>query len=293
MRTLRSRLIQLHHCEGANWNVIRSLLTFDPTLQSIYDMSAVDLMNFNLDFQSASRFHQDLHVTKPWKTNGIREMKVITRFDEAYPESLKHIYDAPWVVYCMGKVQLLNTPSLSVVGTRHPSPHAKDTMKIVLKPIIQHNVTVVSGLARGIDTLAHRLALQSGTIAVLGSGFKHIYPKENIELAATIAKEGLLLSEYPPHRFPERKQFPERNRIISGLSKGTLVVEAKKKSGSLITADQAIDQGRDVFCLPGRLTDVHSEGTNRLIQQGAKLILKGEDILAEYSEFQEKVASTI
>ncbi len=258
-------------------------------------MSAVTLTKFGLDFRIASRFYHDLHVTKPWKTNGLGEMRVITRYDEEYPERLMHIYDAPWVIYCMGNLRLLNTPSLSVVGTRHPSSHAESCMAHVLTPVVQYNITVVSGLARGVDTLAHRLALrhQSGTIAVLGSGFKHIYPKENIELATVIAKNGLLLTEYPPHRVAERTQFPERNRIISGLSKGTFVVEARKKSGSLITADQAIEQGRDVFCLPGRLTDLHSEGTNRLIQQGAKLILNSEDILCEYDEFQEKVASTI
>ncbi|MCA0988061.1 DNA-processing protein DprA [Guptibacillus algicola] len=258
-------------------------------------MSAVTLTNFGLDFRSASRFYRDLHVTKPWKINGFGEMKVITRFDEEYPKSLTHIYDAPWVIYCIGNIRLLNTPSLSVVGTRYPSSHAEACMGVVLTPVVQQNITVVSGLARGVDTLAHRLALRhrSGTVAVLGSGFKHIYPRENIELATDIAKDGLLLTEYPPHRKAERIQFPERNRIISGLSKGTFIVEAKKKSGSLITADQAIEQGRDVYCLPGRLTDMNSVGTNRLIQQGAKLILNSEDILSEYDEFQEKVVSTI
>lgn len=297
MRTFRSRLIQLHHCAGADWKVIKSFIKFDPTLQSIYDMSAVKLKQFGLDFRVATQFHYDLHVKKPWQTNGLHagDVKVITRFDGEYPESLMHIYDAPWVLYCIGNVELFKTPALSVVGTRHPSVNAGHSMNVILEPLVQHEITLISGLALGVDTLAHRLALrhQSGTIAVLGSGFKHIYPKENIELATTIAKNGLLITEYPPDRLPERKQFPERNRIISGLSKGTFVVEARKKSGSLITADQAIEQGRDVFCLPGRLNDLQSEGTNRLIQQGAKLVLHADDIINEFEEFQGKVSSTI
>ncbi|MFK3959308.1 DNA-processing protein DprA [Pseudalkalibacillus hwajinpoensis] len=298
MRTFRSRLIQLHQCRGTDWKVLRSFLTFDPTLQSIYDMSATQLRQFHIPGEHASLLYEDLHMKKPWRFPHIKagEIRAITRFDEAYPERLSHIYDAPWVIYCIGNTALLNEQqALSVVGSRNHSRDAEAMMKLILTPIVTKGWTIVSGLALGVDTLAHQIALDhdAGTIAVLGSGFKHIYPKENQLLASIIAKNGLLLSEYPPDRGPEKHHFPERNRIISGLSLGTFIVEARKRSGSLITADQAMDQGREVFCLPGRMTDSYSEGTNRLIQQGAKLVLEAKDILDELPNFHENETSTI
>ncbi|WP_347550364.1 DNA-processing protein DprA [Pseudalkalibacillus hwajinpoensis] len=297
MRTFRSRLIQLHQCRGADWKVMESFLIFDPTLQSIYDMSATELRRFGLTNEQAHVFYEDLHIRMPWKISHVKagEIKAVTRYDQAYPERLSHIYDPPWVIYCIGNQQLLHDQkALSVVGSRYPSKNAETAMNFILNPIVSEGWTLISGLAIGIDTLAHRLALHQGrTVAVLGSGFKHIYPNLNQELASLIAKKGLLISEYPPDRPPEKHQFPERNRIISGLSAGTLVIEARKRSGSLITADQAIEQGRDVFCLPGRITDAHADGTNRLIQQGAKLVLEADDILNELAHFWEKETSTI
>ncbi len=296
--TFRSRLIQLHQCQGTDWKLLQSFLIFDPTLQSIYDMSAAQLTRFGLSSGQAILLYEDLHIRKPWRISHVKagDIRAITRFDEAYPERLSHIYDAPWVIYCLGNTKLLSEiKSLSVVGSRNHSPNAEAMMKHILTPIVSSGWTLVSGLALGIDTFAHQLALdhRTGTIAVLGGGFKHIYPKENQLLASIIAQNGLLLSEYPPNRRPEKHQFPERNRIISGLSAGTLIVEARKRSGSLITADQAMEQGRDVFCLPGRMTDLHAEGTNRLIQQGAKLVMEANDILNELSNIHENQTSTI
>ncbi len=261
-------------------------------------MSATQLRQFGLTKEIASYLYEDIHINKPWRISNVKagDIRAITRFDEEYPVQLSHIYDAPWVIYCMGNTKLLNNHvTLSVVGSRYPSRDAEAAMKLILSPIVLHGWTLVSGLALGIDTLAHRLALDhdAETIAVLGGGFKHIYPKENQELASNIARSGLLLSEYPPDRPPRKHQFPERNRIISGLSLGTLIVEARKRSGSLITADQAMEQGRDVFCLPGRVTDLHAEGTNRLIQQGAKLVLEADDILCEWPDAHENQSSTI
>ena len=298
MRTFRSRLIQLHQCRGCTWKLMKSFLIFDPTLQSIYDMSATQLRQFGLSNEQAGYLYEDLHFTKPWRLAHFKagEIRVITRFDKAYPEQLTHIYDAPWVIYCIGNTTLLNERRLlSVVGSRKHSPDAREMMNLILTPIVSSGWTIVSGLALGIDTLAHQLALDhgAGTIAVLGGGFKWIYPKENQLLASSVARDGLLLSEYPPNCRPEKHHFPERNRIISGLSAGTFIVEAQKRSGSLITADQAMEQGREVFCLPGKITDPSAEGTNRLIQQGAKLVLEANDILNELPNFHEKNTSTI
>lgn len=277
---------------------MQSFLIFDPTLQSIYDMSATQLRQFGLSKEQAGYLYEDLHFHQPWRLSHFKagEIRVLTRFDEAYPEQLKHIYDAPWVIYCIGNTKLLNEKRmLSVVGSRNHSADAREMMKLILTPIVTSGWTIVSGLALGIDTLAHQLALEhkTGTIAVLGGGFKSVYPKENELLASNIARDGLLLSEYPPHCRPEKHQFPERNRIISGLSPGTFIVEAKKRSGSLITADQAMEQGREVFCLPGKITDPFAEGTNRLIQQGAKLVIEANDILNELPNFYETDTSTI
>ncbi|WP_226658307.1 DNA-processing protein DprA [Pseudalkalibacillus hwajinpoensis] len=298
MRTFRSRLIQLHQCQGCTWKVMQSFLIFDPTLQSIYDMSATQLRQFGLSNEQAGYLYEDLHYNHPWRLSHFKagDIRVLTRFDEAYPEQLSHIYDAPWVIYCIGNTNLLHqNQMLSVVGSRNHSPNACNVMKQILTPLLSSGWTIVSGLALGIDTLAHQLALEhgAGTIAVLGGGFRSIYPKENELLASTIARDGLLLSEYPPNRRPEKHQFPERNRIISGLSPGTFIIEAQKRSGSLITADQAMEQGREVFCLPGNIAEPYAEGTNRLIQQGAKLVLEAKDILNELSNFHETDTSTI
>lgn len=200
---------------------------------------------------------------------------------------LAQISDPPEVLYCRGNIELLNTPCLGVVGTRKLTPYGKEAAEYITQQISHGGFTVVSGLAYGVDAVAHRSALDAGgkTIAVLGTGTddKSIYPKENLRLAADILDGGgLIISEYPDGTGGQLWSFPRRNRIISGLSRGVIIIEADKSSGALITAKCALDQNRDVFAVPGNIFSPRSVGPNMLIQNGAKLVLTPQDILEEY-----------
>lgn len=210
----------------------------------------------------------------------------ITCFDPKYPPQLLHLTYPPIVLFYNGDLSLLSCNMLSVVGGRHTSALAKKTVYYLLKPVIEAGYVIVSGCAKGIDTYGHQAAISHGgrTIAVIGTGIEQVYPAENRDLQEVIANDHLLLSEYPPQSGPKKHRFPMRNRIIAALSKGTCVFEAKKKSGSLITAQQALDLGRTVFSVPGNILTEHSTGCHHLIQDGAVCTVSGEDILAEFKE---------
>ncbi|ABZ84766.1 DNA processing protein dpra, putative [Heliomicrobium modesticaldum Ice1] len=211
------------------------------------------------------------------------DIAAVLLIDEQYPALLRSIPDPPPVLYVRGKLTAEDESAFAIVGTRKPSAYGVKACAAIARDLAQHGRTVVSGMARGIDGIAHQSALEAGgrTIAVLAGGVDVIYPPEHGKLASRIVEQGALVSEYPPGKRPEPGTFPVRNRIISGLSNGVIVVEAGEKSGALITADQALEQGRDVFAVPGPITLPQSIGTNRLIQQGAKLVITVEDILDE------------
>ncbi|SDQ60990.1 DNA processing protein [Virgibacillus subterraneus] len=288
MELVRKRLIHLHRCRGITRKTIRNFFRYDPTLKSIYTLTSTQFTQFfSLPHKNAVLFHSDLRSQelKNQLKSDLKSYKVITVVDGNYPFVLKTIKDAPLVLYAIGDTDLLHqNPILSVIGTRKPSREAKLKMEKYVLPLIQRNWVIVSGMATGIDSFAHQMALQNNgkTIAVLGSGFNHIYPKENTVLFKQIAKYGLLLSEYTPNSPPERFYFPERNRIISGLSFGTLVIEATNKSGTLITVDQALDQGREVYAVPGSPLLEQTKGCHKMIQDGAKLVLDPGDILEDW-----------
>ncbi|QGG48158.1 DNA-processing protein DprA [Heliorestis convoluta] len=210
-------------------------------------------------------------------------IEALTLQDERYPELLRSIPDPPPVLYMKGQIQERDKVNIAIVGTRKATPYGEKVCSQLTEELVQQERTIVSGLARGIDAIAHRTALEKGgrTIAVLACGLDKIYPKAHEALAAAITERGALISEYPPGSPAEPGKFPARNRIISGLSQGVLVIEAGEKSGALITADQALEQGREVFAVPGPITSSQSKGTHRLIQQGAKLVTSIEDILSE------------
>jgi DNA processing protein len=290
----KAKLIHLTHCRGIGWKSILRLLQSDPLLQHLYSLSPDQLQHIlQLPTYHLNELKKDLQtipiqdILDKYKREHIH---CISYFDDEYPPLLKTIYDPPWVLYAKGKISLFtHGKKISVVGTRDPSLYGYQSLEKVLQPLLFDRWVVVSGLALGIDTAAHKLALESQakTIAVLGSGFYHIYPKQNESLAAEIGTHHLLISEYPPPQRPNRWAFPMRNRIISGLARGTIIVQAKERSGSLITAEQALQQGREVFAIPGPVLDERSTGTNRLIQQGAKLVLTAEDILSELYVYME------
>lgn len=203
--------------------------------------------------------------------------------EDAYPLELKNTYNPPVLLFYQGNLDLLTKPKLAVVGARKCSEiGVKSVQKIIHE--LGNQFTIISGLARGIDTSAHLAALKNGgtTIAVIGTGLDVYYPKENKAMQDYIAKNHLLLSEYGPGEQPLKFHFPERNRIISGLSQGVLVVEAKLRSGSLITCERAMEEGRDVFAVPGNILDGKSDGCHHLIQEGAKCVMAGFDILSEF-----------
>lgn len=203
-----------------------------------------------------------------------------------YPKLLRHITDPPAVLYCRGNVSLLKTECFAVVGTRSMTPYGREATQQIVPGLARH-FTIVSGLALGIDAVAHRATLDCGgkTIAVLGSGINLITPETNLRLGQDILKnDGLIISEHPGKKPAYKDSFPERNRIISGLSKGVLVVEADEKSGSLITARLAGEQNRDVFAVPGNIFSSKSMGPHKLIRTGAKLVASSHDILDDYSK---------
>ncbi|WP_257008148.1 DNA-processing protein DprA [Bacillus sp. FJAT-45350] len=282
-------MILIHHCRGVGWKTINAFFCFDPSLSSIFKMTVKDLVTtFRMREEYASLFYEDLHstiISTILQEYDKHKIKTVTVLDDDYPKLLKEIYDPPWVLYSIGDLSIANRIGLAVVGTRFPTKNGLYSLEKIVVPLIKQGWVVTSGLALGIDTHAHTLACTHNgkTIAILGAGFYHIYPKENKSLARELATNHLLLSEFPPFKRPQKWHFPLRNRIISGLSIGTLVVEAKEKSGALITADQALEQGREVFSIPGSILENNSIGTNHLIQQGAKLVLTYEDILLGYS----------
>ena len=203
--------------------------------------------------------------------------------EPAYPSLLRSTFNPPVLLYYRGN--LMDTAdAVAVVGSRRASAYGKNTASMLASGLSAAGVCIISGAARGIDTAAHQGALNEGrTVAVLGSGVDIPYPPENSHLLAEIAKQGAVISEYPPGTLPHPSHFPARNRIISGMSRGVVIVEAAERSGSLITADFALEEGRDVFAVPGSIFSNGSKGTHRLIQQGAKLVTSARDILEEYS----------
>ncbi len=209
--------------------------------------------------------------------------RMITRIDPEYPPMLLEIIDPPLALHVRGDVSLLAKPGLAMVGSRRASPYAINAAQHLARDVASTGLVVVSGLARGVDAASHLAALDTGgkTIAVLGTGIDVVYPRAHTRLFRRIENEGVIVSEFPPGTPPKPEHFPIRNRVISGLAYGTVVVEATSRSGSLITARMAAEQGREVFAVPGSIFSAGSEGTHRLIQYGAKLVHDVNDILEE------------
>ena len=212
-----------------------------------------------------------------------QEIKVVGLFEENYPENLKQIFDPPPFIYYRGNLKPADRLSLAVVGSRKMTSYGRSVTEEMAYGAVQAGLTVVSGMARGVDSVAHISAIEAGgrTIAFMGSGINQIYPPDNKNLYYKIIQKGAVLCEYPPEYPALPGNFPSRNRLISGFSLGVLITEAARDSGSLITANSAIEQGREVFCVPGSISSPLSEGPNELIKNGAKLTSKITDILEE------------
>lgn len=207
--------------------------------------------------------------------------------EAAYPKRLRKIYDAPYGIFQKGQPYEEKELSIAIVGSRYPTTYGLEISKMFAKGLAEAGVQIISGLARGVDGAAHRAVIdkKGQAVGVLGCGIDLIYPKQNFQLFYDMYENQTVISEYPPGSEPLKWHFPERNRIISGLSDGILVTEARERSGSLITADCGLDQNKEIFAVPGMITEKHSKGCHGLIKQGAKLVENVDDILTEFSEF--------
>lgn len=284
----RWSLIALHQIRGVGWHTIGRLqeVGWQPgdhiqeTHLSEIAKGKVPAKVINAIRSTYSPEYVQKVMTDLQKT----EIQVMTFFDSDYPHALRELPQPPWVLYLLGDPTLLHTPCIAMVGTRKPTPYGKKVAQVFAESLSGSNWTIVSGMALGIDGLCHQSVLESGgkTIAVLGSGVDVVYPTQHRALYQEMVRKGLIVSEVAPGTTAKPGLFPQRNRIVSGLSQGVLVVEAAEKSGTLITADFALEQGKDVFAIPGSILSEQSRGTNRLIQQGAKCVLHPNEILEEY-----------
>ncbi|WHY99146.1 DNA-processing protein DprA [Peribacillus simplex] len=285
----QEKLIHLHHCRGAGWKTTQTIMSKDPSLSSLFTTNYVEWAKMlPIPSNRLNLFLKDLHslnTIDKIKNYEDSQIHCLTIFDDEYPFLLKQIFDPPWVLYYKGDKKLLTRKNtLGVVGTRKPTSYGLEALKSILLPLVKKKFVIISGVAAGIDAESHKITLSEDgdTIGVLGGGIMQIYPKSNVTLAEEITNKGLLISETPPEMKAEPWMFPLRNRIISGLSQGVFVVEAKERSGSLITAQAALEQGREVFALPGNVTSPESLGTNQLISDGAKLVLSYRQIEEEF-----------
>lgn len=260
--------------------------------EAFYKMSLKDYLEWDINIIEAERINssKNIDIYKEIISYLYKEKIDLVLYNDCdYPDILKDIPNPPVGLFIKGKMPDFNY-SLAVVGTRRATEYGKTVSYKLSYDSALKGIVIISGMARGIDTCAHKGALDAKgiTVAVMGSGFKYIYPAENKKLMCEIAERGCVISEYLPDVKPFSSNFPERNRIISGLSKNTLVVEAGIKSGALITAEFALEQGRDVFAVPGNIFSPYSNGTNKLIKDGAKIITDIEDIFEEY-EIKNKI----
>ncbi len=263
---------------------LKQILDFFGSLETAWNSPASGLAAAGIPPKVIENFNavkNQVDLEKIMSRIDAQGVKVLTWEDRDYPRRLKEINQAPPVLFIKGSINVEDDWAVAVVGTRRVTPYGRQVTAEIAGFLAQNGVTVVSGLARGVDAIAHQTALQAGgrTIAVLGSGVDVIYPPEHRKLASEISEQGALVSDYPLGTQPDGVNFPPRNRIISGLSLATVVVEAGEQSGALITAKFAVDQGRDVFAVPGSILTPQSEGTNRLIEQGARPLLKMAEIL--------------
>jgi len=267
---------------------VRSLVATLGSASAIFSATAAELQRADgIGKQLAEqilRRRDDLDLDGEMRRAGETGTRLITPLDDEYPAALKTIHDPPLALYLRGQLKPADRHGIAVVGTRHPTHYGMDCARSLSFQLGKAGVCVISGLALGVDTAAHEGALRSGgrTLAVIGSGLDNLYPDENAKLAERIAGHGAVISEFPFARKPDKATFPMRNRIVSGMSAGVLVIEAGLRSGAMITANQAMSQGRSVFAVPGRIDSYASVGTNALLKDGAGLVTGASDILEHF-----------
>ncbi len=269
---------------------IRKLMAFFGSALGVLHASVDELLMSGLTLSTTAEnifyFYKDKFLQDEYNLMQHKGVTVLTVADENFPCSLKNFEDSPVVLYIKGEIDCLNQMSVALVGSRAASFYGCNSATIFARAFVGAGMTVVSGLARGIDTAAHQGSLEAGgkTIAVIGCGFNYMYPKENHSLMEMISRNGAVVSEFACAMPPLRQNFPWRNRIISALSLATVVIEAGRKSGALITADYALAQNKDVFVLPSNIDNETALGSNQLIQEGACVALNPDDVLSQIKE---------
>lgn len=285
--TEKDALIILNAISGLGNSRIKSLVDFCGSPLNVLTATEEKLVSSKIlppdVINNILQFAKEEFLKKECRLMQEQGVEVFSYLDQEYPQNLKQIPDFPVVLYVKGKFPCNQSLALGIVGARKASLYGLSVAEKFAVSLAELGITVVSGMARGVDTAAHKGALKAkgATIAVLGSGLKHIYPPENKELFKNISQHGAVVSEFPMETEPLAYNFPRRNRIISGLSLGIIVVEAGFKSGSLITASCALEQGKEVYAIPGKIDSPFSVGVNNLIKQGAKLVTSVEDVLED------------
>lgn len=282
------RFLALHYVFPVPLNKIKPLLEYDPELTKLETMKPSLLASIGKISQNRAIKLREMYLKyveipllQIYEKHSISP---IIYTNPNYPPNLLNLYDPPAVLYIKGDINLLlNDKKLAIIGSREASEYSKSSIEKILPPLIQKDFVIVSGLAKGADTLAHEITMQYGgnTIAVLGTGFFHVYPKQNENLAHKMSKNQLLVTEYPPYITPKKWNFPMRNRIISGLSQGVVITEAKEKSGTVSTMEHALENGKEIFAIPGSIFSPLSAGPHHLILEGAKPVWDGHQILEE------------
>ncbi|WP_144509270.1 DNA-processing protein DprA [Bacillus sp. FJAT-22090] len=282
------RFLALHYVFPVPLNKLKSLLEYDPQLSQLEKISPSTLAKLcRISLERAINLQQMYKKYLEIPLLCIYEKHTITPIlytNPNYPSNLLNLYDPPAVLYTKGDINLLqNDKKIAIIGSRKATDYSKRCISKILPPLIEQGIVIVSGLAKGADTLAHEITMKYGgkTIAVLGSGFFHLYPKQNVDLAEEIAKNHLLITEYPPYMTPKKWNFPMRNRIISGLSNGVVITEAEEKSGTVSTMEHALENGKEIFAIPGSIDSPLSVGPHLLILEGAKPVWSGHQILEE------------
>ena len=268
---------------GLGYNGTKKLLEICGDIKDIFNLSVKELREAGIPSKTAENIvkWEKLPLEEEIKFCEENGISIVSIDDPSYPRLLKEIHSPPLLLYVKGTLPSDSDICLAIVGTRNPSIYGIRMAEKFAEQLSIYGFTIVSGMARGIDTAAHRGTLKAGgkTVAVLGCGLRYCYPAENLSLSKEIAKKGAVITEFPSYIMPLAENFPRRNRIVSGMSRGVLVIEAGQKSGALITANLALEQGRDVFAIPGRADDLTSKGTNQLLKEGATLVENADDIM--------------
>lgn len=286
-----NRFLALHYVFPVPLNKLFPLLEYDSELSKLEKISPQLLSKLcKITLERAVKLQKMIQEFVEIPMLQMYEKHSITPIlfsNPNYPKSLLNLYDPPAVIYVKGKIELLSNPKkIAIIGSREATDYSAESIKTILPPLINEEYVIVSGLAKGADTLAHEITMDLGgkTIAVLGTGLFHVYPKQNIKLANEMEKNQLLLTEYPPYITPQKWNFPMRNRIISGLSKGVVITEATKKSGTVSTMEHALENGKEIFAIPGSIHSPLSVGPHMLILEGAKPVWDGHQILEELNK---------